>query len=70
MSSPFLVVIEPDEDGWLASVPDLPGCLSGGETIEQAQAGIEEAIRLWIETANESGWPIPEPRSRAMQIAV
>lgn len=66
----YVVVFEPDGDGWTASVPDLPGCFSDGATIEATEASIREGIRLWIETAKSKGWPIPPWRVRIQRIAV
>jgi len=66
----YIAVLEPDEDGWTASVPDLPGCLSDGATAEEAEAGIREAIRLWIQTAESKGWPVPAARTQVLKIAV
>lgn len=70
MTNEYIVVLEPDEDGWTASVPDLPGCLSDGNTYEEASESIREAIRLWIETAQSKGWPIPAPRTKIQRVAV
>ncbi len=51
-----------DEDGgYIAIVPDLPGCSAFGETREEALVEIEVAAEGWIEVANELGNPIPEP---------
>lgn len=52
----------PDEDGggWLAIVPDLPGCSSDGETQMQALENVEQAIEAWLETARRHGHPIPD----------
>ena len=55
----FTVVIEPDEHGFHAFVPALPGCHSFGDTVEEAQANIHEAMELHMETMiedNESVW--------------
>ncbi len=46
---------------YVASVPELPGCMAHGATKEQALMEIETAKQLWIETALEDGNPIPEP---------
>ncbi|HHZ01977.1 MAG TPA: type II toxin-antitoxin system HicB family antitoxin [Tissierellia bacterium] len=50
-----------DEDGggFLAIVPALPGCMSDGETQEEALANVKDAIKCWIETAEEIGREIP-----------
>lgn len=42
-------------------VPDLPGCFSAGDTIDEAMANVEEAIDLWIETALDAGQEVPAP---------
>ena len=55
----FTVIIEPDESGFHAFVPSLPGCHSFGETIDQARVNIAEAIQLHIECMKEDGEPIP-----------
>lgn len=48
------------EGGYTISVPALPGCLSFGETFEEAMTMIGEAKDLWLEVAREQGFPIPE----------
>ena len=54
-----------DDDGlWIADVPDLKYCSSHGDTPEQAIANIQDAIAGWLETARETGLPIPEPEYR------
>lgn len=58
---PYAVEIVPDEGGFLASIPDLPGCMSSGETAESALQGLQQAKELWFEGRLESGEPIPEP---------
>jgi len=55
----FTVVIEPDEGAFHAYVPALPGCHSFGDTVEEAQKNIAEAIALHIESMQEDGEPIP-----------
>jgi len=47
--------------GYLIEFPDLPGCLSDGETIEEAIANGADALRSWIGTARAAGDPIPPP---------
>lgn len=62
----YKVVIEPlsDEDGggYLATVPELPGCMSDGETRAEALANVEDAIATWLHCARKHGDPIPEPK--------
>lgn len=61
----YPVLIEPlaaeDGGGYLATVPDLPGCMSDGETRELAARNIGDAIEAWIEEAQALGREIPSP---------
>jgi antitoxin HicB len=61
----YPVLIEPlapeDGGGFLATVPDLPGCMSDGETREEAARNIADAIVAWIEEARDLGRAILEP---------
>lgn len=50
-----------DGGGFLAKVPDLPGCVADGETIEEALHEVEGAIDAWIKTAQEFGDKVPTP---------
>lgn len=52
---------EEEGGGYLVEFPDLPGCMSDGETIEDAIANSEDAKRCWIATMKEAGRPIPPP---------
>ena len=54
-----------EEGGFVVSFPDLPGCITCGETIETAIANAEDAKRAWIAAALEEGLEIPEPDSLA-----
>lgn len=49
--------------GFLISFPDLPGCVSDGETVEEAIINGLDAVHSWLETAKEFQDPIPEPGS-------
>ena len=64
----YKVMIEPlseeDGGGYLATVPELPGCMSDGETRAEALANVEDAIATWLHCARKHGDPIPAPRSR------
>jgi antitoxin HicB len=64
----YPVLIEPlgteDSGGFLATVPDLPGCMSDGDTPEQALANVQDAIAAWIESAVELGRSVPAPSPR------
>jgi len=50
------------EGGWVIEVKELPGCVSQGETAEEALAMIQEAMEAWLDIALEMGDAIPEPR--------
>lgn len=54
---------DPDEGGFVVSYPDLPGCLSSGETVEEAVSNATDAKRAWLEAAIEDGVIIQEPSS-------
>ncbi len=65
-----IVLYWSDEDGaYVAEVPELPGCISDGETYAEALANAEDAVRAWIETARDLGRPIPEPKGRRLLFA-
>lgn len=69
----FTVVLEWDEDGkaWAASVPAIPGCLTYGETVDEALRNAEDAIRLNLEDMAARGEPMPRPDAvRAATVAV
>ena len=57
------IVEDSDEGGFVASYPDLPGCISCGETVEAAAANAQDAKRAWLEAAMEDGIAIREPDS-------
>jgi predicted RNase H-like HicB family nuclease len=48
------------EGGYVVSVPALPGCYSQGDTLEEAEANIKEAIELYLESLSAENEPIPE----------
>ncbi len=63
LSLPYSYELHEDPDaGWFVRVKELPGCMSQGDTPEEAFASIREVLPLWIETALEDGYTIPEPR--------
>lgn len=57
------LIRDEDEGGYVASYPELPGCLSVGSTAETAAANASDALREWLTAALEEGIPIPEPQS-------
>ncbi|NLW86586.1 MAG: type II toxin-antitoxin system HicB family antitoxin [Planctomycetes bacterium] len=66
----YLVILEHAEgSNFSAYVPDLPGCVSTGDTRQECLRNIREAIALHIEGMREDGLPIPEPSSEADYVA-
>jgi predicted RNase H-like HicB family nuclease len=62
-----VIIYWSDEDqAFIAEVPELPGCAADGATYQEAIASAEVAIKEWIETAQELGRSIPEPRGRLL----
>jgi len=66
----FLVVIEETNGNYSAYSPDLPGCVATGETREEVEQNIHEAIQMHLQGLCEDNLPIPESRSFAEYIAV
>ena len=65
------VVIYPGEDGWwVVECPSLPGCISQGQTKEEAIANIREAIEGYVATLREDHLPIPPERFETILLAV
>lgn len=61
----YAIVIEKAEGNYSAYVPDLPGCVATGTTVEEIEKEIREAIRFHIEGLKEDGLPVPKPTSIA-----
>lgn len=70
MSRKYAVIFERAETNWAAYVPDLPGCVTTGKTLEETEQNVREAISGHLETLREFGEPIPEPTSVAKEIEV
>jgi predicted RNase H-like HicB family nuclease len=66
----YAVVIEKAEGNYSAYVPDLPGCVATGATVEEAESQIREAIEFHLEGLRQDGAPIPEPVSRVEYIEI
>jgi predicted RNase H-like HicB family nuclease len=65
-----VIIYWSDEDQvFVAEVPELAGCSAHGTTQETALANAQEAIRLWIDTAQEFGDPVPEAKGRRLILA-
>ena len=61
----YPIAIEPGDENTAFGVvvPDLPGCFSAGDTLDEAMTGVEEAIALWIDSTLDAGGAIPKPSS-------
>jgi predicted RNase H-like HicB family nuclease len=70
MSRKYAVIFERAETNWAAYVPDLPGCITTGRTLEETERNVREAISGHLQTLREFGEPIPEPTSVAKEIEV
>ena len=66
----YAVVIEKAQSNYSAYVPDLPGCIATGETVEEVQRRIREAIELHISGMREDGLAVPPPSSRVEYVQV
>jgi len=61
MRYPVIVTPDPEDGGFVAECPAIPGCVSEGDTVEQAMANIRDAIEGCIAVLREKGQPIPPP---------
>jgi predicted RNase H-like HicB family nuclease len=66
----YAIVIERGESNWSAYVPDLPGCVATGDTLEEAEREIREAIEFHVEGMREDGSPVPEPTTQVTYVEV
>jgi predicted RNase H-like HicB family nuclease len=67
MSVKYAVIFEQAECNWTAYVPDLPGCITTGRTLEETERNIREAIEGHLETLRD---PVPQPASVARDIEI
>ena len=63
-SGHYSMVLEwdPEDDIYIVSIPELPGCRTHGRTADEAVEQGRYAMESWIEAAEAAGWPIPQPR--------
>jgi len=61
----YVMIIEPGERNYSAYLPDLPGCVATGKTIEELRERMREAIDLHLAGMREDGLPIPAPTTLA-----
>lgn len=70
MSMRYAIVIEKGEGNYGAYVPDLPGCVAVGDTVEEVEREIQEAIAFHLEGMRADGLPIPEPTTHVEYVDV
>ncbi len=70
MSQRYAVIFERAENNWAAYVPDLPGCITTGGTLEETDRNIREAIQGHMRTLREFGEPVPRPSTVAREIEI
>jgi predicted RNase H-like HicB family nuclease len=58
-----------EDRAFVADVPELPGCMAHGATHEEALRNAQDAIALWVETAEEDGRSVPQPKGRRLVYA-
>jgi len=70
MSVKYAVIFEQAQSNWAAYVPDLPGCMTTGRTLDETKPNIREAIQGHLETLRQFGDPIPHPASLAGEVEI
>jgi len=66
----YAIVIEKAESNFSAYVPDLPGCVAAGKTVEETETLIREAIAFHIDGIREDGLPVPQPSSQVDYVEI
>jgi predicted RNase H-like HicB family nuclease len=66
MKYEIIIYWSQEDEAFIAEVPELPGCIADGETYQEAVQNLEMIMQQWIETAQEIGRAIPQPKGRLM----
>ncbi len=66
----YAVLFEKADNNWAAYVPDLPGCMTTGKTLDETEINIREAIEGHLRTLRDFGDPIPQPTSVAKEVEI
>ena len=61
---------EPEEGGYWAKVAELPGCYTSGDTLEEMEANVIDAIETYLASLKETGEPMPQTATRKFEVAV
>ena len=59
----YAIVVEKAESNYSAYVPDLPGCVATGATVEETERRLRQAVEVHVQGLREDGLPVPEPSS-------
>ncbi len=66
----YLIIIEKANKNYSAYIPDVPGCIATGKTIEETKKNIKEALDMHLEGLAEDGLTSPKPKAKADYVAV
>lgn len=66
----YAIVVERAGDNFSGYVPDLPGCVATGATVEETERALREAIAFHLDGLREDGAPVPKPSSRVNYVEV
>ena len=66
----IILIPEPEEGGYSVFVPTLPGCVTQGETVEEAITMAKEAVSLYVEDLEAHGEPVPEEREHPQALTI
>jgi len=61
----YLIIIEKADGNYSAYLPDVPGCIATGKTIEETKRSIKKALAMHLEGLSEDGIPSPKPKAKA-----
>jgi predicted RNase H-like HicB family nuclease len=70
MTLKYAVIFEKAQSNWSAYVPDLPGCITTGTTLEDTERNIREAIQGHVQALREFGETVPDPTTIAREVEV
>ena len=70
MKKTFLVVYEKGKRNYSGFAPDVPGCGSLGNTLDEIRANLHEALQLYIDTSVELGYALPEPTTNKVTLPI
>ncbi len=66
----YLIIIEKAKDNYSAYLPDVPGCIATGKTVDKAKKNITEALAMHLHGLAEDGISSPEPKAKADYVAI